>query len=256
MSFTLTAAALAAALLLGMLGCLELGRRLGRRRLARHPEPEEGVGALDGAVYGLFGLLIAFTFSGAAARFDARRDLVVREANAIGTAYLRVDLLQPEAQATLRPLYRRYVEARLEAHRASQAREGAPDLSRTAGLQAEIWRTSVAAAQAARDPGVVTLVVGALNEMFDVTTTRLAASRMHPPLVVYALLYLFGLASSLVAGWAQARNAERSWLHALVYAGAMAASVYVILDMEFPRLGLVRVDDFDRLLAEVLAGMK
>jgi hypothetical protein len=168
-----------------------------------------------------------------------------------------VDLLPADAQATLRPLYRRYVEARLEAYQSLRGGTSeALDLTRSAALQAEIWKVSVGAAQAARDPGVTGLVVGSLNEMFDITTTRLAAARAHPPLVVYLLLYLLGLASSLVAGWSQARSPHRSWIHALVYAGAMAASVYVILDMEFPRLGLVRVDDFDRLLAEVLAGMK
>jgi hypothetical protein len=79
---------------------------------------------------------------------------------------------------------------------------------------------------------------------------------MHPPLAVFLLLYGMGLAASLVAGFSLGRSEVRSWLHVLVYAGAIAASVYVILDMEYPRLGLIRVDDFDRLLAEVLAGMK
>jgi hypothetical protein len=258
MAHALVAAALALLLLLGMVGCLELGRRAARRYRARHPDAGEApTGAMDGAVFALFGLLIAFTFSGAASRFDDRRALVVQEANAIGTAWLRVDLLPPAAQAEVRPLYPAYVEARLAAYRA------VPDmaavkaaLDRGNALQARIWKASMTAARADGNPGVISTVAGSLNDMIDITTTRQAATMMHPPLAVYLLLFGMGLAASLVAGFSLGRSEVRSWLHVLVYAGAIAASVYVILDLEFPRLGLIRVDDFDRLLAEVLAGMR
>src|SRR4051794_21066793 len=81
-------------LLAGTLLLLEVGRRIGHKRHNADPEdPSVGLGAVDGAVFGLMGLLIAFTFSAAATRFDARRALIVEEANAIGTSYLRLDLL-------------------------------------------------------------------------------------------------------------------------------------------------------------------
>lgn len=257
MSLALVALSLALLLLVGMVACLEAGRRAGRRYRARHPDADPPTGAMDGAVFALFGLMIAFTFSGAAARFDARRELVVKEANAIGTAWLRLDLLPPAAQAELRPLFRDYVEARLEAYRAipdAARMQAAKD--RTGALQARIWRIAAAAARADGNPGVIGAVTGSLNEMIDVTTTREAAARMHPPLAVYLLLYGMGLAASLVAGWTLGRSDARSWLHVLVFAGAIAASVYVILDLEFPRIGLIRVDDFDRYLVEVLEAMR
>ena len=75
------------------------------------------MGSVEGAVYGLLGLLIAFSFSGAASRFEARRDLIVQEANAIGTAYLRLDLLPDEARDGLREKFRRYLDTRLSAYR-------------------------------------------------------------------------------------------------------------------------------------------
>ena len=81
------------ALFLGML-VLEVGWRIGARRLAEDPNgADAGVGAVEGAVFALLGLLIAFTFSEAASRFDTRRQLIVEETNDIGTAYLRLDLL-------------------------------------------------------------------------------------------------------------------------------------------------------------------
>jgi len=98
----------------GMILLLEVGRRLGRRRQGRDEEgARAGLGAVEGAVFALLGLLIAFTFSGAAARFDTRRQMIVEEANAIGTAWLRLDLLPPAAQPELRDLVRRYLDARL-----------------------------------------------------------------------------------------------------------------------------------------------
>jgi len=92
----------AISLFLGMLVLLEVGRRVGTRRLRKDPEgARTGISAVEGSMFGLLGLLIAFTFSGAASRFDARRQLITEEANDIGTAYLRIALL-PEAAERLR----------------------------------------------------------------------------------------------------------------------------------------------------------
>jgi hypothetical protein len=256
MAFTLVAAAVALLLLAGMLASLWGGRRLA----LRGPAPTAGSGdssTLDAAVFGLFGLLLAFTFSGASARFEARRALVVQEANAIGTAWLRLDLLPAAAQQELRPLFRRYVEARLSAtSRPPGGAEARAELARGAALQAEIWARATAAARADGNPGVISLTAQALNEMIDLTTTRAAAAEQHPPAVVFLLLFAFGLAASFVAGHASARHERLDWAHALVFAGAIAAAVYVILDLEYPRLGLIRVDAIDQLLVDLLEGMR
>src|SRR5262245_1505985 len=104
-------------LFLGMLLFLEIGRRVGIRRRKEDAEAGgEGVGALDGAVFALLGLLIAFSFSGASSRFDTRRELIVEETNDIGTAYLRLDLLPTHLQPALRESFRRYLDARLEVY--------------------------------------------------------------------------------------------------------------------------------------------
>src|SRR5512134_4028601 len=108
-NFTLGAMLLAGGLFLALLGCLEIGRRVGVRRAARDGDAARaGAGVVEGAVFALLGLLIAFTFSGAAARFDQRRALIVEEANAIGTAYLRLDLLAVGAQPAIKQNFQKY----------------------------------------------------------------------------------------------------------------------------------------------------
>src|SRR5688572_11733001 len=100
-----------------MVAASEAGWRIGRARLAgRADELAKGSGSAEAAVFGLFGLLVAFTFSGAASRFEDRRDLLTAEANAIGTAYLRLDLLPGDAQPPLRDLFRKYLDVRYEVY--------------------------------------------------------------------------------------------------------------------------------------------
>jgi hypothetical protein len=131
---------LAVALFLGILLLSELGRRLGQRRFAQDPDgARAGIGVVDGAVFGLLGLLVAFTFSGAGSRFDARRHLVVEEANAIGTAWLRLDLLPSGEQPALRDLFRSYLDTRIEVYASLPDLEAAEDaLARSVLLQGDI----------------------------------------------------------------------------------------------------------------------
>ena len=255
----LVASLLALGLMLGMLVLLEIGRRVGDRRLANDPEgARAGTGTVEGAVFALLGLLIAFTFSGAASRFDARRDLIVQETNAIGTAYLRLDLLPAGAQPALRDLFRRYVDSRLETYRRiPDVGAVKAELARSTALQGEIWTQAVAAGRLEGAPPPATLLLlPALNDMIDITTTRTMAVRMHPPLAIFAMLFGLGLASALLAGYGMAGGKSRNWLHMIGFAAVMAVAVYVILDIEFPRLGLIRVDAFDQALVELRATMK
>jgi len=247
------------ALFLGLLLFLEIGRRIGVHRRATDPEgAQAGTGAVDGAVFALLGLLIAFTFSGAATRFDERRNLIVQETNDIGTAYLRLDLLPPDAQPALRDLFRRYVDSRLEVYRTLPDLDAArAELVRSTALQGEIWRQAVAACRMeGAPPAANMLLLPALNEMIDITTTRTMAARMHPPIVIFVLLFVLALAGALLAGYGMAAARTRNWIHMIGFAAVMAAAVNVIIDIEFPRLGLIRVDAFDQALVELRESMK
>jgi hypothetical protein len=245
-------------LLAGILSLMFLGRHVGVRRLARHGDHAvAGVAAVDGAVFALLGLLLAFTFSGAASRFEARRQLIVQESNDIGTAYMRVDLLPPSAQPELRDTFRRYVDSRISAYRKLPDLDAArEDLANGADLQNEIWRQAVAATRAVDSSATTALLLPAVNQMIDITTTRTVAAQSHPPAAVFGMLLVLVMASSFLAGHAMAAGKYRGWLHMLCFASVMSAAVYVILDFEFPRLGLIRIDAFDHVLVDLRAGMK
>ena len=242
-------------LFLGMLLALEAGRRLGMRRLARMgPTSLAGFGAVEGAIFALMGLLVAFTFSGAAARLDARRTQIVDESNAIGTAWLRLDLLPPEAQPPLRDLFRRYVDARLEAYRRLPDMEAAKvEMKKAQQLQSQIWAAAVEGSQGA-PPSTALLLLPALNQMIDITTTRSMARRMHPPAVIFVMLGAVCVAGALLAGYAMAA-AGRSWTHTVAFVAVMAVTVWVILDLEFPRAGFIRLDSFDQAMVDVRQSM-
>jgi hypothetical protein len=195
MPLILSALLFTASLFLGMLVCLDIGRRVGVRRLARDPEGAmAGGGIVEGAVFGLLALLVAFTFSGAAARFDTRRQLIVEETNAIGTAYLRLDLLHTAAQPPLRAHFRQYVAARLEVYRQLADRAAATEaLGRAVTVQTEIWTQAVAGSRLPdAHPDAAKLLPPALNAMIDITTTRAIALQTHPPTIIFAMLFSGG----------------------------------------------------------------
>ena len=243
------------ALGLGTVACLEMGRRLARS--APEEAGKEGLGVIDGAIFALLGLLVAFTFSGAAARFEDRRHLIVEEANDIGTAYLRIDLLPAEAQPEIRDLFRRYLDARLATYQHVSGLDLRRSyLAKSQDLQAEIWSKSVAASQQKHTTTAGMLLLPALNAMIDITTVRTAATENHPPKVIFAMLALIALASSLMAGYEMSGAKRRRWLHTVGYAVILSIAVYVILDLEYPRLGLIRVDVADHFLVEVRNTMK
>jgi hypothetical protein len=253
-NFTLFAWLATAGLFVGILVFAELGRRIGRARLVRDPEGlSKGIGAAEAAIFAMLGLVLAFSFSGAASRFEARRALVAVEANHIGTAWLRLGMLPADAQPPIRKLFRQYLDVRLATYRDGRdADRRVAHLAAGEALQSRIWMSTVAAckrpdtmAQAA------ILLLPALNNMIDITTTRLVATENHPPPVVFVLMALLGLVTALLMGYDTSTNRDRSVLHTWIFATILSLTFYVIIDLEFPRLGMIRVDAADRVLVDL-----
>ena len=131
-----------------------------------------------------------------------------------------------------------------------------PSWTTVVELQTQIWSRSVEAARSSPTPAATTVLLPALNQMIDIVTTRTAASYMHPPIAIYALLFVLALLGASFAGAAMAGSKARSTLHVLGFAAIMTASAYLIIDLEFPRLGLIRVDAADQLLMDVRASFE
>jgi hypothetical protein len=244
-------------LLAGMLLCLDGGFRLGRRAAERQALSQEGIGALEAAVYALLGLLLGFTFAGATSRFDVRRQLIVKEANAIGTAYLRVDELPAESQPEMRRLFRDYLESRLRVQASLPDLKAAGQaMERSSQLQQEIWSDAVAGSRLDATHNSTRLLLPALNEMFDVTTERAVAIHAHLPSLIFFLLVFIALMSALLAGYSMAKRKSRSLLHMFLYAGCISATIYAVTDLEYPRAGLIRVDAADSALLQLRETMR
>jgi hypothetical protein len=236
---------------------IEVGYRMGIRRRSRMPQNLKPIHpAVESSVFTLMGLLIAFTFYGAGSRFDARRNLMVREANAIGTTYLRLDLLPPETQPELRQDFRTYVRSRLDVYRKiADFKALDTALDQSVALQHSVWNKTVDATKGI-GPAEKSLVLTTLNQMIDITTEQTVALVTHPPTAVFVMLALMVIASSALVGYTMSAFAVRDWVSTLIFALTVSIAVYVILDYEFPRVGFVRIDPVDQVLVETLKQMK
>jgi hypothetical protein len=245
-------------LYLGMGGSIEAGYRMGKRRLKKHPgEKFEGSGAVESSIFGILGLILAFTFTGALSRYENRVKLVLKEANAIGTAYYRLDLLPKEDQDKLRPLYREYTQSRINVFAKYADRPLSNSyVRRSLELQNQIWNIANTSVLKVQNPGIISLVLSSTNEVIDVANERLQATRTRPPLIVYILLFTLPLAAAFLVGQGMAANQRRPLFYMVTFCATISAIIYIIVDLEFPRLGLIQIDLGDKVLVETLDSLK
>ena len=123
-------------------------------------------------------------------------------------------------------------------------------------IQRAIWKRAVLAIKEGANPQASVVVLPALNAMFDIANTRYWSTQIHPPLMIFWLLGILALVCALLAGFGMAGGKMRSWTHIAAFAIVITLTVYVIVDMEFPRMGFIRVDSFDQALVDVRASME
>jgi hypothetical protein len=233
---------IAAALFLVFVVCLESGYRLGAERVKTIPNAHEGFGTIEGAVFGLFGLLLSLSFFGAASRLDARRQLIVQEANAIASAYMRMDLLPNAEQPEVRRLFRDYLDERIRISEMSKEDAALLEMPNSLKLQQAIWSTAVLATKEG-SPGAP-LFATAVNQMAEVARAKAIAVQTHLPELVFGFLIAASLLSGVIAGFGMARG-QRNWLSILAYALIVTLTICVMLDMEYPRAGFIRIGAAD-----------
>ncbi|MGH7677039.1 MAG: DUF4239 domain-containing protein [Gemmatimonadaceae bacterium] len=244
----------ALALFLGMLLFFELGRRLGLRQAQKlGAAARAGIGGIDSAVYALLALLLGFAFSGAASRFDHRKELISKEVNAMSTAWLRVASLPADKQAGVRADFRRYMDGVIASYKSSA---GSPSETQaraaTDRAQNDLWSRSMAASLGSPEGEKARmLLLPSLNEMFDLVDEERLVRRIHPPPIIYIMLALSAFAAALFGGYGMAIAEKRNWLVIVGVSATISLTAFLVLELETPRLGFVQVRDFDRALVEL-----
>lgn len=240
-------------LFLANLGVAFVGHRMGRRRALLHPDVKpRGSSHAESVTLSLLGLLTAFTFSAAYSRFEMRRQLIVDEANAIGTAWLRLDLLSEDSQPTIRRLFHQYVESRARLWSAMATREGGLlEHDRSSQQQTLIWSAVIKATDGETSGDARKLILPALNSVFDIATTRLIAIQSHPPVMIFVLLGTLSLATAWLTGYSMAESDKLVFTHLIGYSALACMVLLVICDLEYPRFGLLRLDFASQLIQDL-----
>jgi hypothetical protein len=182
--------------------------------------------------------------------------MIIDEANAISTAYLRLDLLAPPVRRYEQGLMRRYAEARVAGFRALPSVAAAQrQFSVANALAPTMWATAVAGCAKQPTPCSM-LLLPALNAEFDTGTKRTLTAEFHPPWIVFAILIVLALVCSVMAGFATAEAATRNWFYMVCYASVVAFTLYTILEIEFPRAGFIRIDLSDDVLTQSIESLR
>lgn len=253
LKWTLIIVAVGVALFLAMLLSLELGRRFGKHQLAKHgDDARAGVGVADATVYSLLGLLLGFTFSGSATRFLEREQLIGKQVNIIGTTWQRVDLLPPTSQPAVRDGMRKYVDALIVTYkthnRSPEMKQRRVEMGQ---LEDRLWKTAVAACLDPAGEKARILLLQSLNDMFGAVEEERFARIIHPPRIIMIMLAVAGLAAALFTGYAMATSKTRNWVYLLGVAATVSITAYVIIELERPSIGLIRVDPVAQEIVEI-----
>lgn len=231
-----------------LMAAQQVGMYLRRRHdpAARSPaeradKAESGDKEHDGfavnSVLGLLALLIGFTFSLALGRYDSRRELVVQEANALGTTWLRTDLLAAQDRARAQEVLRRYVDSRVKFGDARNAREELARYRDTEVLQNELWNVMVQATATFKDSPRASLVITTTNDSIDLAAERLATREAHIPTRILRLLLLFAVLTAALVGYVRVHQPRASALLLLLF----TLAVGLVMDLDRPSSGMINV---------------
>jgi hypothetical protein len=233
---------IAAVLFVLMILFNRLGFFIRQKQIKKTSGIMEGLGPVEGSLLGLLALLLSFTFSMSAAKNDTRRGVIVEEANDISTAILRCDLYPDSVRKILRPVFDSYIDARIDYYNAGiDTAKLNSSLQRTNEYSTRIWKRVMYLSQDKENTLRSQQMIPALNAMMDVVTTREAERIAHVPESILLLLFILTLAGSFIIGYGS--SAKRfNWIVSFGFALMTAMTIYLILDLDRPRRGLINMD--------------
>ena len=221
----------------------ELGFRWGTWCASLPQESKSLVTTIQSAILGLLALLLAFSFAMAEGRFDTRQQLVVDEANAIGTVELRSHILAEPYRQEVHRLLRDYVDSRLAYYYARIDPEKLLEaIARTKQLQKDLWSEAMTVSDHSTEPVLAALFISSLNDAIDLSAKRDAARENHVPEVVFFFLFVVtGLSMSLL-GFGAGLGHYRYFCLTTLVAFLVAGAILVVMDLDRPRRGIIEVN--------------
>lgn len=233
--------AVAGLLLVILLACHEVGFHLGRRVAKVDDDYKRRVDMIRTAILALVTFLIGFSFAGAGARFIDRQDMIVKEANAIGTAWLRAMLLPEPQRDQLQAELRQYTIDRMELLRSYDQETIQRLLARAGEAQTRIWRIGMAGVGTDRE--FANFMLPPLNDVIDLHSEHLSAARRHVPQPILIVIVITAAIGMAMIGYDNGLVRRRFFLLSTAFAVVSAASLWMTIDLDRPRHGFVRTSE-------------
>ena len=225
-----------------LLAACEIGYRLGLARQGAPDSLRTLISGIGGAMLGLLGLLLGFALSMAISRWDTRHDIIIKEANAIGTLSLRAGLLGDPLRDQLREALRAYTDARI----ALGGSRDTPDVLRAAqkkseDINAKIWSDVERANIPSTTNATLSSLISAANELIDIHELRLASLQNHLPSALFYLLLALATVSVSFLAWSFGAASHRGRAPMILLALLMGAVLLLIMDVNRPQRGIIEV---------------
>src|SRR6185295_346711 len=237
------------ALIAGVVVAHELGFWLGSQvRGADEPFDRE-VSLVRASTAAVVAFLVGFAFSGAASRFTARVDVIVKEANALRTAYLRADTIADPQRGELKAALREYTADRVQLLSGKQRDQIESLLAKVSSLHERMWRSAIKASQ--DNAPLMAVVLPPINEVIDLHSTHLAMAKRHLPLPIMAALLGTAAIGVGLLGLGNGRAGRRFSLLDSVYGVVLAVALWMTIDLDYPSIGTIGVSN--RSIVEALA---
>jgi len=239
-------------LIAGVVVAHEVGFQLGILTRSTDEAFDRQVALVRASTAALVAFLIGFAFSGAASRFVDRLDVIVKEANALGTAYLRADIIAEPQRSELKAALKEYTADRVILLSRDGRDQIDPLLAKVSGLHERMWRSAIEATQ--NNAPLMAVVLPPINEVIDLHSVHLAMARRHLPIPLMAVLLGTAAIGLGIVGFGNGRAGRRFSLLDSVYGFVLAVALWMTIDLDYPGMGLIRVNNAP--VVETLAAMK
>jgi hypothetical protein len=250
--FQIPAILLAPIIFFVILAAIAAGFRYKHWLIKKHfVSAKDGMGPIEGSLLGLMALMMAFTFSLAAAKFETRRELVVEEANDIGTAILRCDMYSDSIRKLLMVDFAAYVEARIAYYDALDDNKKINEALQQSNLySSRIWNRVIRLSDNLDNRVRSAQMIPAVNAMIDIVSTRKSSRDSRVPPIVFWMLFMLTLTAAFLVGYGNSAKRE-NMVMVTAFALMIAMAFYLIFELDRPRRGIINLDAAEQSMVQL-----